>query len=106
MTISCDKFSDIKDNIMSEHSSTGTTVLLNKHVTSEISMCTNTDWNNLKMLTNTIQNKVSTKIVPAVSSGITLSTVNKVHSESKDLQHEDNISMLLHQNRFYNYLTI
>lgn len=88
---------DIKDSVMLEHSSTGTTVLLNKHVTSEISTCTNTDWNNLKMLTNTMQNKISTKVVPAVSSGIALSTpVNKVHSESKDLQHEDNISMLLH----------
>ncbi|XP_025271086.1 BRCA2-interacting transcriptional repressor EMSY isoform X1 [Camponotus floridanus] len=84
---------DTKD-IISEDSITRTTVSLNKHVvTSEISMCTNTDWSNLKMLTNTMQNKVSTKVVPAVSSGIALSTpLNKVHSESKDLQHEDNIN--------------
>lgn len=94
--------------MVSKHSSTRTTVSLNKHVvTSEISTCTNTDWSNLKMLTNTMQNKVSTKVVPAVSSGIALSTpLNKVHSESKDLQHEDNISMLLHQNRFYNHLML
>lgn len=92
--------------MVSEHSSTRTTVSLNNHIlTSEISMYTNTDWSNLKMLTNTMQSKVSTKVVPAVSSGTALSTpLNKVYSESKDLQHEDNISMLLHQKRFYNYL--
>lgn len=93
--------SDTKDSTtVSGYPNAQTAVSLNKHVvTSEISVCTNTDsTNNMKkMLTSTVQNKVSTKVVPAVSSGIVLSTpLNKMSSESKDLQHEDNTSMLLH----------
>ncbi|XP_029678126.1 BRCA2-interacting transcriptional repressor EMSY isoform X5 [Formica exsecta] len=91
------EISDTKDNtIVSGYPSARTAVSLNKHVvTSEISVCTNTDWtsNMKKMLTSTVQNKVSTKVVPAVLSGIALSTpLNKMNSESKDLQHEDNTS--------------
>ncbi|KAL6441238.1 hypothetical protein ACFW04_003483 [Cataglyphis niger] len=89
------EISDTKDSTTkSGYPNAQTTVSLNKHVvTSEISMCTNKDWpNNMKkMLTSTVQNKVSTKVVPAVSSGIALSTpLNKMSSESKDLQYEDN----------------
>lgn len=86
---------------VSGYSSALAAVSLNKHVvTSAITMYTDTDWtsNLKKMLSSTVQNKVSTKVVPAVSSSIALSTpLNKVHSESKDLQHEDSTSTLLHQ---------
>ncbi|XP_050445569.1 BRCA2-interacting transcriptional repressor EMSY isoform X2 [Cataglyphis hispanica] len=91
------EISDTKDSTtISGYPNAQAAISLNKHVvTSEISMCTNTDWpNNMKkMLTSTVQNKVSTKVVPAVSSGIALSTpLNKMSSESKDLQYEDNTS--------------
>ncbi|XP_072752018.1 uncharacterized protein [Anoplolepis gracilipes] len=92
-----DEFSGIKDSttvLESGSPSARTAISSNKQlVTSEISICTNSDrTSNLKkILTNTVQNKVSTNIVPAVSSGITLSTsLNKVHPEIKNLQQEDN----------------
>ncbi|CAL1688588.1 unnamed protein product [Lasius platythorax] len=89
-----DEILDTKSSTtVSGYSSALAAVSLNKHVvTSAITMYTDTDWtsNLKKMLSSTVQNKVSTKVVPAVSSSIALSTpLNKVHSESKDLQHED-----------------
>ncbi|XP_029169456.1 BRCA2-interacting transcriptional repressor EMSY isoform X1 [Nylanderia fulva] len=65
-------------------------VSLNKlAVTTTIS---NIDWTNSnfkKLLYSNVQNNVSTKVVPAISNVVLSTSLNKVHSESEDLQHED-----------------
>lgn len=83
--------SDSKESTtVSGHPIECTAVTLNKHiVTTTTSMCTS-NASNPKTVVSTEQNKISTKVVPAVSS------INNIHS-SKDTQSQDSTSMHLHQ---------
>ncbi|KAG5330447.1 EMSY protein, partial [Acromyrmex charruanus] len=74
----------VESTIVSEHPSECTTVSLNQHVV-VTSVCTN-HVSNPKMAVSTDQNKINTKVVPAISSCIL--SINKVHS-SKDTQPQD-----------------
>ncbi|XP_011058679.1 PREDICTED: protein EMSY [Acromyrmex echinatior] len=74
----------VESTTVSEKPSECTTVSLNKHVV-VTSVCTN-HASNPKMAVNTDQNKINTKVVPAISSCIL--SINKVHS-SKDTQLQD-----------------
>ncbi|KAG5326703.1 EMSY protein, partial [Acromyrmex heyeri] len=74
----------VESTTVSEHPSECTTVSLNKHVV-VTSVCTN-HVSNPKMAVSTDQNKINTKVVPAISSCIL--SINKVHS-SKDTQPQD-----------------
>jgi len=82
--------SDSKESTtLSGHSSECVEVPLNKHVvTTTTSTCTN-NASNPKTVVSTEQNKISTKVVPAVSSVL---SINKVHS-SKVTQPQDSTSM-------------
>ncbi|XP_018365284.1 PREDICTED: BRCA2-interacting transcriptional repressor EMSY isoform X3 [Trachymyrmex cornetzi] len=76
----------VESTTVSEHPSECTTVSLNKHVVvTTTSVCTN-HASNPKMAVSTDQNKINTKVVPAISSCIL--SINKVHS-SKDTQPQD-----------------
>jgi len=82
--------SDSKESTtMSEHlSECNIEVPLNKHVVTTTSTCTN-NVSNPKTVVSTEQNKISTKVVPAVSSVL---SINKMHS-SKITQPQDSTSM-------------
>jgi len=82
--------SDSKESTtMSEHLNECVEVPLNKHiVTTTTSTCTN-NASNPKTVVSTEQNKISTKVVPAVSSVL---SINKVHS-NKVTQPQDSTSM-------------
>lgn len=95
------------------HLSECTAVPLNKPVVITTSMCMS-NVSNTKTVVSTEQNKISTKVVPAISSCVL--SINKVHS-SKDTQPQDSTSTHLHQilikfdfaicNRFlWNFLTL
>ncbi|XP_018317635.1 BRCA2-interacting transcriptional repressor EMSY isoform X2 [Mycetomoellerius zeteki] len=76
----------VESTTVSEHPSECTTVSLNKHViVTTTSVCTNRV-SNPKMAVSTDQNKINTKVLPAISSCIL--NINKVHS-SKDTQPQD-----------------
>lgn len=64
----------------------------NKHINTTISVCEN-NANKPKTLLSTMQNKVSTKVVPIVASSGASNTLNKMQSENKDVQPQDNKSM-------------
>ncbi|XP_077259047.1 uncharacterized protein LOC143895618 isoform X2 [Temnothorax americanus] len=86
ITVTGNEISDSKESAtVSGHLSECTAVTLNKHVVATTSMCAS-NANNPKTVVSTEQNKISTKVVPAVSSCVL--SINKVHS-SKDIQSQD-----------------
>ncbi|XP_011863521.1 PREDICTED: protein EMSY isoform X2 [Vollenhovia emeryi] len=87
ITVTGNEISDSKESTtVSGHPSECTAVTLNKHVVAATtSMCTS-NASNPKTVVSTEQNKISTKVVPAVSSCVL--SINKVHS-SKDTQSQD-----------------
>lgn len=89
----------MESTTVSEHPSECTTVSLSKHVVvTTTSVCTN-HVSNPKMAASSDQNKINTKVEPAISSCIL--SINKVHS-SKDTQSQDSTSMYLHLIYIYN----
>lgn len=86
--------SDSKESTtVSGHLSECTAVPLNKSVVvTTTSMCMS-NASNTKTVVSTEQNKISTKVMPAISSCVL--SINKMHS-SKDTQPQDSTSMHLH----------
>ncbi|XP_039308070.1 BRCA2-interacting transcriptional repressor EMSY isoform X2 [Solenopsis invicta] len=86
ITVTDNEISDSKESTTAlEHPNECTTVPLNKHVVAVTSMCTS-NASNPKTVVSTDQNKISTKVVPAITSCVL--SINKVHS-NKDTQPQD-----------------